>query len=53
MNTEINKKAYTKPEIDEVGRLNRFVNENYNQNNNDSKKFTFPTGQYILFEKNS
>ncbi len=51
MSTE--KKVYTKPEIDEIARLDRFVNDQFNAKNNDGKKLTFTTGNFIYFEKNS
>lgn len=53
MNIE-NKKTYSKPEIDEIARLDRFVNTMTNAKNNDGKKLITPTyGGYIYFEKNS
>lgn len=49
------KKTYTKPQIDEIARLDRFVNDMRDANNNDGKKILTPTYMlgYIYFEKNS
>jgi len=51
VNTE-NKKTYSKPQIDEIARLDRFVNTMTNAKNNDGKKF-YIYGGFIYFEKNS
>ncbi len=44
------KKAYSKPVIEEVGRLDRFIDSGFNRNFNDSRKLTISPGMYIYFE---
>lgn len=53
MNQE--KKVYTKPQVDEIARLDRFVNAMTNAKNNDGKKLITPTYNvdYIYFETNA
>lgn len=44
------KKAYAKPQIEEVARLDRFINAGSNFKYNDSEKYKLMNGMYIYFE---
>jgi hypothetical protein len=46
---ETAKKAYSKPQIEEVARLDRFIGSGYDQMYNDNKKFEFNM-MFIYFE---
>jgi hypothetical protein len=44
------KKTYSKPQIEEVARLDRFINDGYDEKFNDNTKYKLPNGMFIYFE---
>lgn len=44
------KKTYSKPQIEEVARLDRFINAGSAFKYNDNEKYKLPNGMYIYFE---
>lgn len=48
---ETTKKVYAKPEIAEMARLDRFVNDMFNAESNDGVKYYTKFG-YLILEKN-
>ncbi|NDJ60966.1 MAG: hypothetical protein GYB67_07565 [Chloroflexi bacterium] len=50
MTADTSKKEYQAPTIEEIGPLDRFVNEGANADANDGKKFYITPDSYIFFE---
>lgn len=44
------KKTYSTPNIEEVARLDRFINDGSNNKYNDNTKYKLPNGMFIYFE---